>query len=46
LTFVEVVAIGYSLMLLLYGLGCRWLANLLQATWWKCRKTVLSAWQS
>jgi len=40
------VVIGYSLMLLLFGLGCRWPANLLQATWWKCRKIVLSAWQS
>jgi len=40
------VVIGYSLMLLLFGLCCRWLANLLQYIWWKCRKTVLSAWQS
>jgi len=29
----ERVVIGYSLMLLLFGLGCRLPANLLQATW-------------
>jgi len=28
-----------------FRLGCRWPANLL-ATWGKCRKTLLSAWQS
>ena len=38
--------IGYSLVLLLLRLGCRWPANFLQVTWWKCRKTLLSAWQS
>ena len=43
------VVIGYSLILLLFGLGCRWRANLLQATWWKCRKTtfcmtILNCW--
>jgi len=44
--FWRMVVIGYRLMLLLFGLGCRWRANLLQATWWKCRKILLSAWQS
>jgi len=38
--------IAYSLVLLLFRLGCSWLANLLQATWWKRRKSLLSAWQS
>jgi len=35
------MVIGYSLMLLLFGLGYRLPANVLQATWWKCRKTLV-----
>jgi len=32
--------IGYSIVLLSFRLGCRWPANLLQATWWKLQKKL------
>jgi len=45
-TFGGWAVIGYSLILLLFRLCCRWPVNLLQTSWWKCGKIVLSAWQS